>query len=123
MNASKSSSPLGFGALGSSATSVLGSSGFSSLGSGVFGTGFGQAFNGGTKLSSFAAPVGDANWGDQGGSTNLFGAPATDEEEDNSESEEYGLVETDRNDESCEVDCRFQQQDGKFYSKLPRQKC
>lgn len=114
LNANEPSSPPGLGPLGSSAVGILGPSSFSTLGSGVFGTGFGQAFNGGTKLSSFAAPVGDAKWGDQGGSTNLFGAPAKDEENDNSECEEHGVVESDNNDEGFEVDCRFQQQDGKF---------
>lgn len=93
---------------------ILGPSGFGSLGSGVFGTGFGQVFNTGTKLSSFAAPVGDAKWGDQGGSTNLFGAPSKDEEEENSESEEYGLIDAENNDECYEVVCRLQQQDGRF---------
>ena len=114
LTATEPNSPPGLGPLGSSAVGILGPSSFSSLGSGVFGTGFGRAFNGGTKLSSFAAPVGDAKWGDQGGSTNLFGAPAKDEENDNSESEEHGVVESDNNDEGFEVDCRFQQQDGKF---------
>lgn len=105
----------GFGVLDTSTSSISGSSNFNSLGSVVFGSGFGQASNGGTKLSSFAAPVGDANWGDPSGSHNTFGAPANEEEEeDNSESEEYGSAETENNDDSCEVDCRFQQQDGKF---------
>lgn len=123
LNATKPSSPLGLGTSGSSAVNLLGPSSFSSLGSGVFGTGFGQAFNGGTKLGSFAAPVGDAKWGDQGGSTNLFGAPAKDEENDNSGSEEHGLVEIDNNDEGYEVDCRFQQQDGKFRPDISMLNC
>lgn len=106
---------LAFGAPQSSNMTVLGPSGFGSLGSGIFGTGFGHVFNAGTKLSSFAAPIGDANWGDQGGSTNLFGAPSKDEEEENSESEDYGLIDAENNDESYEVVCRLQQQDGRFF--------
>ena len=101
---------------------ILSSSGFgSSLGNGSFGTGFGQVFNAGTKLSSFAAPIGDAKWGDHSGSTNLFGALPKDEEEENSESEEYGLIDAENNDESYEVVCRLQQQDGKFFLDLSYQ--
>lgn len=103
---------LGFGASKGSTVSVLGPSGFGSLGSGIFGTGFGQVFNAGTKLNSFAAPIGDAKWGDQGGSKNLFGAPAQDDEEENSESEEYGLIDAENNDDSYEVVCKLQQQNG-----------
>ena len=109
---------LGFGASKGSNLSILAPSGFGSLGSGIFGTGFGHVFNAGTKLSSFAAPIGDANWGEQGGSTNIFGASAKDEEEDNSECEEYGLLDAENNDETYEVVCRLQQQDGKFLLKL-----
>lgn len=120
-SASDHSIPLGFGALKGSTVGVLGSSGFgSSLGNSGFGTGFGQVFNAGTKLSTFAAPVGDAKWGDQSGSTNLFGAPAKEEEEENSESEEYGLIDAENNDESYEVICRLQQQDGRFFLELSR---
>lgn len=113
-NALNPTIPLGFGASKDSTITFLGSSGFSSLGSSIFGAGFGQGLNSGTKLSSFAAPVGDAKWGAQGGSANLFGALAKDEEEDNSESEEYGLIDAE-NDESYDVACKFQQQDGKFH--------
>lgn len=109
---------LGFGASKGSNLSVLSPSGFGSLGTGIFGTGFGHVFNAGTKLSSFAAPRGDANWGDQGGSTNLFGAPAKDEEEENSENEEYGPIDAENNDETYEVVCRLQQQDGNFFLKV-----
>ena len=108
------SSPLRFGSSKGSTANILGPSGFSSIGSGVFGAGFAQALNGGAKLSSFAAPVGDTNWGDQGGSTNLFGAAAKDEEEDDSENDEYGLIDAENNEENYEVICRFQQQDGRF---------
>lgn len=120
-NSPASNTPPRAGAIQDPTLSSLGPSGFSSLGSGVFGTGFGQAFHNGTKLSSFAAPVGDAKWGDQGGSTNLFGSPAKDEEEDNSESEEDGPIDTENNDESYEVMTRFQQQDGNLHSKSTRQ--
>jgi hypothetical protein len=104
----------GFGALGTPASNISGSSSYKALGD-VFGSGFGQASNGGTKLSSFAAPIGDAKWGDRSWLHNTFGAPAKEEEEeDNSGSDEYGFVETENNDENGEVDCRFQQQDGNY---------
>ncbi len=115
---------MGFGTLGSSSSTILGLSSFNSLGSAAFGSGFGQALNGGTKLSSFAAPVGDAKWGGQDGLTNLFGAQAKEEEEEDiSGSEDCGFVDTEQNEESGEVDGRFQQQDGKAYPLLPLLEC
>ena len=123
LNASKLSSARRFGTSDGSAASTLGPAGFTSLGSGVFGTGFGQAFNGGTKLSSFAAPMGDAKLGDQDGLANQFGSAANDEEEENSDSEENGVVETEKNDESSEVNFRFQHQDGKLRLIFSPQDC
>lgn len=79
----------------------------------TFGASFGNAFGGGTKLSSFAAPVGDAQWGSSGGNTRLFGAPAKDEEEGKSDSEAEGVVDTVKEQEGVEVSDMFQQQDSK----------
>lgn len=74
--------------------------------------GFGTAFNGRTPLSSFAAPVGDANWGDRAGLIGNFAAPTNQEENDDSDSDD-GLGEVGKDDETSKVDGRFQQQDGK----------
>ncbi|MCJ1469952.1 hypothetical protein MMC07_008597 [Pseudocyphellaria aurata] len=75
----------------------------------TFGSGFGQA-SGGAKLSSFAAPVGDAKWG--GGGKVAFGAPAKDEEDDGrTESEEEGLGDATKEQEGGEVSDKFQQRD------------
>ena len=82
----------------------------------TFGTGFGNALGGGAKLSSFAAPVGDAKLGGEGGTSRLFGAPEKDEEEEqeeNSEDEEEKIGETTKDTESNEDNEKFQQQDSK----------
>ena len=69
----------GFGSSGTTAP------GFGSAPSSVFGSGLGSGFGGGLKLSSFAAPVGDANLGGAS-DAKPFGAPA--DEEDNEDDED-----------------------------------
>lgn len=103
----------GFGMKGSSpfaSTSALTPIAFAGT---TFGGGFGNTFRG-TKLSSFAAPVGDAKWGGEGGEVTSFGAPAKEEEGDErSESEEEGLGDAAKEQEGGEFSDKFQQQDGK----------
>lgn len=109
-----SSGPLGFEASGASALAPPSSSSLQSFGNSKFGSGFGTVLGGGNKLSSFAAPVGDAKWGDESGGNISFAAPLNDEDgEENSESEEDGLGEITKDEETSDVDSRFQQQDGK----------
>ena len=104
---------LGFGTNGPSpfaSSSVLTSNAFAGA---AFGSAFGNTFPS-AKLSSFAAPVGDAKWGGGGGVVTSFGAPAKDEEDDErSESEEEGLGDAAKEQEVGEINEKFQQQDGK----------
>ena len=76
-------------------------SGFGALGSSSFGSGFGSGFGGGSRLTSFAAPVGDASLGSAAASK-PFGAPAEgeDEEDDEVEEEEDGATTRDNREES-----------------------
>ncbi|MCJ1478546.1 hypothetical protein MMC13_007227 [Lambiella insularis] len=76
--------PGGFGATGKSSFASVGASGFAALGGSTFGTGFSSGFGGGPKLSSFAAPTGDAKLGDT--KAKPFGASEdSDDEESGSE--------------------------------------
>lgn len=120
LEADKTRRPRGFATSGNLATNIVGPSGFGSLSSTIFGTGFSQPLSGGTKLTTFAAPVGDTKWGDQGGSMNLLGTAAKEEEEDNSSSECQAVIDTENEDGSSKVDSRFQQQDGKTHYQLIR---
>lgn len=86
---------------------------FSSFRNSSFGGGFGTAFNGRTPLSSFAAPVGDANWGDRAGLIGNFATPNNQEEENGDSDSDDCLGEVAKDDETSKVDGRFQQQDGK----------
>lgn len=117
LSAETSLKPQGFGGIGSAGSDSVSSQppSFSSFGGSTFGSGFGSAFVGGPKLSSFAAPVGDAKLGDSVGIIGSFGAPSKDEEEEeNSGSEETGMGELDGREESEDTNGRFQQQEGKF---------
>ena len=111
--AKASSTSLGFGMKGPSpfaSSTALTPNAFAGA---TFGSGFGSTF-GGTKLSSFAAPFGDAKWGGEGDVVTSFGAPAKDDEDDErSESEEEGLGDAAKEQEGGEVNDKFQQQDGK----------
>ena len=96
---------LGFGTVG---VSSLGS-----LGASAFGSGFGSAFGAAPKLTSFAAPTGDAKWAGSAGEIKQFGAPAHDtEEEEVSGSDDGGG--SNNVEESDETGGRFQQQGGRF---------
>ncbi|MCJ1387338.1 hypothetical protein MMC18_000181 [Xylographa bjoerkii] len=79
-----SSVPGGFGSSGKSSFASAGASGFGTLGGSTFGSAFGGGFGGGTKLSSFAAPVADTKLG--GAKPKIFGA-SEDSDEDDSASE------------------------------------
>ncbi|MCJ1314843.1 hypothetical protein MMC15_000155 [Xylographa vitiligo] len=75
-----SSAPGGFGSAGKSSFVSLGASGFGALGASTFGSPFGRGFGGGSKLSSFAAPVGDTKLGSA--KPKIFGASENSDEED-----------------------------------------
>lgn len=112
-NASSRATALGFGTKGKSSFPSSSVSNPNAFGGATFGSGFGNAF-GGAKLSSFAAPIGDAKWGGGDGLVTSFGAPAKDEEDDErSESEEEGPGDALKEQEGCEVNDKFQQQDSK----------
>ena len=95
-----------FGSSGSKKTSVFGGS--------VFGSAFGGPFGGGSRLTSFAAPTGDAKLGVSNGAIKPIGSPKRDEDEDeNSGSEAEGAAESKKDEDIEEPDGRFQHQDGK----------
>ena len=110
--ASNSSTPFGstdqslLGSSGSNKTSVFGGS--------VFGSSFGGPLGGASRLTSFAAPTGDAKLGFSNGALQPIGSPKRDPDEDEkSESEAEGAVESKKDAEIEEADGRFQHQDGK----------
>ena len=95
-----------FGSSGSKKTSVFGGS--------VFGSAFGGPFGGGSRLTSFAAPTGDARLGVSNGAIKPIGSPKRDEDEDeHSDSEAEGATESKKDEDIEESDGRFQHQDGK----------
>ena len=95
-----------FGSSGSKKTGVFGGS--------VFGSGFDGTFGGGSRLTSFAAPTGDAILGVSNGTIKPIGSPKRDEDEDeHSDSEAEGTAETKKDEDIEEPDVRFQHQDGK----------
>lgn len=95
-----------FGAPGPAKGAIFGGS--------VFGGGFQGGFSGGTKLSSFAAPTGDAKLGLGNGAVKPIGSPRRDIEEDDLDSDGGGedVGQNEREEDEEEVDGRFQQQDG-----------
>ena len=98
--------PSPFGTPGVGKGSVFGGS--------VLGGGFGSAFGGGSKLTSFAAPTGDTRLGASNGAVKAIGSPSHDGDDgENSESDADGLVENGKEEENEETDDRFQQQDGR----------
>ena len=100
-----------FGSSGSKKTSVFGGS--------VFGSAFGGPFGGGSRLTSFAAPTGDAKLGVSNGAIKPIGSPKRDEDEDeNSDSEAEGAAESKKDEDIEEPDGRFQHQDGKRHSNM-----
>lgn len=102
----------GFGSIGAS---ISGSSGFGTLGGSTFGGGFGTGFGGGAKLTSFAAPSGDAKLG---GSAPLrtFGTRGEDEEDDDNEDNGEDGEDDSKTIAVQETDARFHQQEGKCVS-------
>ena len=97
-------------------TSVAPQSGV--FGGSIFGGGFGGGFGNGGRLTSFAAPVGDAHMGNASGTIKRIGSPAHEREENDDDEAENSGIEGERttgkeNFENDEVDDRFQHQDGK----------
>ena len=93
----------------SNKTSVFGSS--------VFGSAFGGPLSGGSRLTSFAAPLGNANLNASNGAIKPIGPLKRDEDDcQNSESEGEGLAENKGDEETDEADGRFQHQDGRQHS-------
>lgn len=83
------------------------------FGGSVFGGGFGGGFAAGGKLTSFAAPTGDAKVGTSNGTIRPIGSPThQDHDEENSEGDGEGMTEDDNYGD--DVDERFQHKDGNF---------
>lgn len=102
-----------FGTSGSSKTGVFGGS--------VFGSAFGGPFGGGNRLTSFAAPSGNARLGATNGTIKPIGSPKHDGDEDgNSESDVEVSAENKKDEETEEADGRFQHQDGMHIPPLGR---
>ena len=107
-------SSTGFGSTDQSPFGTSGSSKTSFFGGLVFGSAFGGPLSGGSRLTSFAAPTGDAKLGISNGAIKPIGSPKRDEDEDeNSESEGEGAAENRKDEETEEADGRFQHQDGR----------
>ena len=78
------------------------------------GSAFGGPFSGGNRLTTFAAPSGNAKLGASNGAIKPIGSPKHNEDDDdNSESDGELSVENKKGDESGEADGRFQHQNGK----------
>ena len=100
---------LQLGTAGLSQTSVFRGS--------VFGSAFGGPFGVGNRLTSFAAPTGNAKFGASNGIIKPIGSPEHDREEDeNSESDGGSSAENKKDEEAEEADGRFQHQDGRHIS-------
>ena len=102
----------GFGTAQVSPFGVAGSVGGGTFGGSVFGGGFGGSFGSGSKLTSFAAPTGDAKLGSANGTTKPIGSSGRDnEDKDGSESESEGEEDQGKEDEFSEANDGFQHQD------------
>ena len=102
----------GFGAAQPSPFAAAGSAVRSSFNRSVFGTGFGGAFGGGSKLTSFAAPIGDVKLGSANGTMKPSASSShANEDKDGSESESDGEEDQAKEDDFSETDDRFQHQD------------
>ena len=113
------SSSTGFGAIDQSPFGLSQTIGF---GNSVFGSAFGGPLSGGNRLTSFAAPTGNAKLGVSNGAIKPIGSPRRDEDEiENSESEGEGIAENKKDDETEEADGRFQHQDGRHQLSLQPQ--
>ena len=103
----------GFGGISSSSFGTAETSTLRTFGGSAFGSGFGSGFGGTPKLTSFAAPTGDAKWGSDSTEVKPFGASNQDpDDEEASGSEDEGVE--DKAEENGEADGRFQQQSGRF---------
>ena len=110
------SSSTGFGTTDKSPFGTSGSSKISVFGGSVFGSAFGGPLGGGNRLTSFAAPTGDAKLGVSNGAIKPISSPKRDEDEDeHSESEGDGAAEDKKDEETEEADGRFQHQDGRHF--------
>lgn len=101
----------GFGADQRSPFAAAASNPGTTFGQSVLSSGFGGGFGSGSKLKSFAAPIGDAKLGSAHGSVKPIG-PLGDEVErkDGSESDIEGEDDQSKDDEISEADDRFQHQ-------------
>ena len=109
------SSSNGFGKMDQSPFVPSASSNSSVFGRSVFGSAFGGPLGGGNRLTSFAAPTGDAKLGVSNGASKPIGSPKRDEDEnENSESEGEGAAEGRKDEETEDADGRFQHQNGKL---------
>ena len=108
------SSSTGFSSTDQSPFSSSRSKKSSVFGGSVLGSAFGGPFGGGSRLTSFAAPTGDARLGVSNGAIKPIGSPKRDEDEDErSDSEAEGATESKKDEDVEEPDGRFQHQDGK----------
>ena len=109
------SKPSGFGpsfaGTGQSSFNTSAISGFGTLKS-TSNAGFGGKFGGDTKLSSFAAPVGDTKFG--GGPPKPFGASADSEDEDKDSDTGSGNEDEEKDQERSEADPKYHKQDSKI---------
>ena len=113
------SSSTGFGATDRSPFATSGSSKTGIFGGSVFGSAFGGPFGGGNRLTSFAAPSGNAKLGAINGAIKPLGSPKNDGDEDeNSESDGEVSADNRKDEETEEADGRFQHQDGRCKSLL-----
>ena len=80
----------------------------------MWGGGFGSGFGTAGKLTSFAAPTGDAKIGMSNGPVKSIGSPTEDVDDgENSEGDDEAPAQEDVNDED-EIDERFQQKNRKY---------
>lgn len=97
----------GFGSIGSS---FSGASGFGTIGGSSFGGGFGSGFGGGAKLTSFAAPSGDAKLGSDA-PVRAFGTREEDEEGEDHEDNGEDVDDDPKANGVQKTDARFHQQE------------
>ena len=114
------SSSTAFGTTDQSPFGTSGSSKTGAFGGSVFGSAFGGPLSGGNRLTSFAAPTGNAKLGTSNGAVKPIGSPTRDGDEDeNSDSDGEVSGENKKDEELEEADGRFQHQDGRR-SSFPR---
>ena len=107
------SSSTGFGATDRSPFATSGSNKTGIFGGSVFGSAFGGPFGGGNRLTSFAAPTGNAKLGATNGAIKPIGSPKHEGDDDNSESDGDVSADNRKDEETEEADGRFQHQDGR----------